>query len=465
MSQHGNISIVGGSGRARRHSSVRSVRFTQSNDEIEVEDHQLEPIPSYEGRSETLDVDYMDYELDRKAPVVKGNSINECENDDNRVSKRGDAIHKSLKENEVGVRGRSVSNAKSRMISRQNTSFKRSRSKSEPQEPFFFRRISSAPETAMSRPRRGTVSNVKQAVGGAIVGITNAAPTSGVMATAFIQAAEIPLPKEIIRQNSHQGDIELQKATEPDEVKIIATKHFTVLGRHYLKLAFNYITTPMGFLVTVYFCLVIAFGGMLFLILVGAAPAMNHHDGPNGTDTPGKRWIEIDSQVLNALFCITGIGLMPWRTRDLYLVLRGECGHELARIELARIHDWYHPAVCKRWKLNTVIILYMLNSVFQVIMAVCMWVYNRHNRPPWITGACIGLGFCSSGAGGLIAGLEKRRARNLKKIHPEFFEEDPEHEEMGDSVTDSVDSLQVHGKEQGEKLQSEKANLRLDSIK
>ena len=32
--------------------------------------------------------------------------------------------------------------------------------------------------------------------------------------------------------------------------------------------------------------------------------------------------METDSQILNALFCVTGLGLIPWRLRDLYYLLR-----------------------------------------------------------------------------------------------------------------------------------------------
>ncbi len=37
---------------------------------------------------------------------------------------------------------------------------------------------------------------------------------------------------------------------------------------------------------------------------------------------PRRKWIEWDSQVLNALFCVTGFGLIPWRFRDLYYLLQ-----------------------------------------------------------------------------------------------------------------------------------------------
>jgi hypothetical protein len=42
----------------------------------------------------------------------------------------------------------------------------------------------------------------------------------------------------------------------------------------------------------------------------------------NDINSPRRIWIEIDSQILNALFCVTGFGLAPWRFRDLYYLLR-----------------------------------------------------------------------------------------------------------------------------------------------
>lgn len=54
---------------------------------------------------------------------------------------------------------------------------------------------------------------------------------------------------------------------------------------------------------------------MLFLLLCNASPAMCV---PTCNDlySPRRVWIEIDSQILNALFCVTGFGLIPWRFRD-----------------------------------------------------------------------------------------------------------------------------------------------------
>ena len=88
--------------------------------------------------------------------------------------------------------------------------------------------------------------------------------------------------------------------------------------------------TPFGFLITIYCLNVVAWGGMLFLLLCGAAPEMCWAPVGNGEyvrdcnhiDSPRRIWLEYDSQILNALFCVTGFGLLPWRARDLYFLLR-----------------------------------------------------------------------------------------------------------------------------------------------
>ncbi|TKX23497.1 hypothetical protein C1H76_4567 [Elsinoe australis] len=93
--------------------------------------------------------------------------------------------------------------------------------------------------------------------------------------------------------------------------------------------------TPFGFLVTLYGLNVVAWGGMLFLILLNAAPAMcsqnspqNNFDGCNDINSPRRIWVEITSQILNALFCVTGFGLIPWRFRDLYFLMRWRLANE-----------------------------------------------------------------------------------------------------------------------------------------
>jgi hypothetical protein len=97
-----------------------------------------------------------------------------------------------------------------------------------------------------------------------------------------------------------------------------------------LKAFGKWATTWFGFVVTIYCLNVVAWGGMLFLLLCGAAPEMCWAPVGNGeyvrncnhVDSPRRKWIEWDSQILNGLFCVTGFGLLPWRARDMYFLLR-----------------------------------------------------------------------------------------------------------------------------------------------
>ena len=104
--------------------------------------------------------------------------------------------------------------------------------------------------------------------------------------------------------------------------------------------------TPFGFLVTVYCLNVVAWGGMLFLLLCGAAPEMCWAPIGNGEyvrncnhiDSPRRIWLEIDSQILNGLFCVTGFGLLPWRARDMYFLLRWRLCSERKHGQMKKLH-------------------------------------------------------------------------------------------------------------------------------
>lgn len=94
----------------------------------------------------------------------------------------------------------------------------------------------------------------------------------------------------------------------------------------FLKFTF---TTWVGALVTFYAVQVIGWGGMIFLLLCGGGDSrMCFLERPPGSGhivkdcsskhTSKSLWIEIDAQVLTALFCVTAFGLIPWRARDLW---------------------------------------------------------------------------------------------------------------------------------------------------
>lgn len=138
---------------------------------------------------------------------------------------------------------------------------------------------------------------------------------------------------------------------------------------------------------------------MLFFLLLKAAPAMNH---PSADDdnSPRKKWLEIDSQILNALFCVTAFGLAPWRFRDMYRFIRARFFGD--KIALAKLSDqnkaWFRPAgldtddkpttftgqiapPTAMWKLGFSISMMVLNTFLQVVLCYFMWAYNRINRP------------------------------------------------------------------------------------
>ena len=129
----------------------------------------------------------------------------------------------------------------------------------------------------------------------------------------------------------------------------------TVIG---LKGFWKWFLTPLGFFVTIYALNVVAWGGMLFLLLCNASPAMCHPTC-NDINSPRRKWIEIDSQILTGLFCVTGFGLIPWRFRDLYWLLVYRIGlrgrnHQKRMIGLRRLagihRGWFRLQGSQRWR-------------------------------------------------------------------------------------------------------------------
>ena len=222
----------------------------------------------------------------------------------------------------------------------------------------------------------------------------------------------------------------------------------------------RFVTTPSGFLITLYGLNVVAWGGMLFLVLLKAAPAMCHPSCDDLT-SPRKKWIEIDSQILNALFCVTGLGLIPWRFRDLYYLLKWRLGNQVDALRiLAGIHrGWFrlsgsdrllvnpgvngpggidevdNPALpipaskapdipltgfrappTRPWKLDFVIWMYVWNTFFQIILCGFMWALNRFNRPGWSTGTFVALACIVAAAAGVMIFVEGKRIKKIEGV-------------------------------------------------
>ncbi|KAH7070993.1 hypothetical protein FB567DRAFT_213068 [Paraphoma chrysanthemicola] len=205
---------------------------------------------------------------------------------------------------------------------------------------------------------------------------------------------------------------------------------------HALRAFWKFFLTPSGFLITIYFLNIVAWGAMLFFLLLKAAPAMNH---PSADDdySPRKIWLEIDSQILNALFCVTAFGLAPWRFRDLYWMIKVRHFHDKPAMRRLTQQNkaWFRPAPeyedaedektsttftgerappTALWKLVFVVDMMVLNTAFQVVLCYYMWAYNRFDRPTWATGTFIALGCGVSALAGLMSWWEGRKVKKIE---------------------------------------------------
>ena len=230
-----------------------------------------------------------------------------------------------------------------------------------------------------------------------------------------------------------------------------------------LKAFVKFTFTPMGFLIVLYGLNVVAWGGMLFLLLCNASPAMCWLE--NGTfncddiNSPRRIWVEIDSQILNALFCVTGFGLAPWRVRDLwfwgvwrlkkdYHGLRRLAGFYPAWIRLPGSDQLpikgerptedtgsNNPALpspvrktpsppltgarappTKLWKIDYFVWMFVWNTLFQICLSAFMWRLNRIDRPSWSTGLFVGLAMVVAICGGVCQLRETQRIKKIEGI-------------------------------------------------
>nr|XP_001395687.2 hypothetical protein ANI_1_1966104 [Aspergillus niger CBS 513.88] len=193
--------------------------------------------------------------------------------------------------------------------------------------------------------------------------------------------------------------------------------------------AWRFLCTPTGLFIALYGLNVIAWGAMLFFLLLNV-----------GSMSKEKKevWIEIDSQILNGLFCLTSWGLAPWRIRDTYWLLewrlRTGVRSRQSIEKLAKRHaNWFRLQTfdsdeltfqttltgkvappTSEWKMDFVIINLLLNTLFQVGMAAFMWCYDRHNRPSYGVGLFIGLGCFSSLLAGVMSWWEGRKVKRIE---------------------------------------------------
>lgn len=235
-------------------------------------------------------------------------------------------------------------------------------------------------------------------------------------------------------------------------------KEASVIG---LKAAWKFTITPVGFLVVVYGLNVVAWGGMLFLLLCNASPAMCKPTC-NDINSPRRIWIEIDSQILNSLFCVTGFGTIPWRFRDLYYLMQYRIQKkEIGLRRLAGINrGWFRlpgsqelpvefgpeqaengtldvpestlafplkkqsnapltgirAPPTKMWKLDFVIWTMVWNTFLQAVLSGFMWGLNRYDRPSWSTGLFVALACIVAACGGIMAFIEGKHVNAIEGV-------------------------------------------------
>ncbi|KAF7930748.1 hypothetical protein BELL_0023g00060 [Botrytis elliptica] len=231
----------------------------------------------------------------------------------------------------------------------------------------------------------------------------------------------------------------------------------------FFKAFWKFFITPVGFLVTVYGLNVVAWGGMLFLLLCNASPAMCKPTC-NDINSPRRIWIEIDSQILNALFCVTGFGTIPWRFRDLYYLLQYRIAkNEMGLRRLAGINrSWFRLAgspslspeigpsqldaldsdtplpqsslafplskspdapltgvrapATAMWKLDFVVWTMVWNTFLQAVLSGFMWGLNRYDRPSWSTGLFVALACMVAAAGGIMSFVEAKKVKAIEGV-------------------------------------------------
>ena len=256
-------------------------------------------------------------------------------------------------------------------------------------------------------------------------------------------------------------------------------KHTTMEALSIGFIAFcKYFITPLGFIIVIYCLNIVAWGGMLFLLLVGGGKQFMCYPrdkAPGFKDcndlySPRRIWLEIDSQILNALFCVTGLGLIPWRFRDLYYLLQYRVLHKTSALRrLGGIHNgWFRlpgsenlsllekshlhtrdddvldnvnlslplplskapeaPLTGIRapptaiWKLDYVIWAMVMNTFLQCVLCGFMWGYNRFDRPSWATGTFIALACIVAALGGVMTFQEAKKVKAVEGIPPEVNE-------------------------------------------
>jgi hypothetical protein len=145
-------------------------------------------------------------------------------------------------------------------------------------------------------------------------------------------------------------------------------------------------------------------GNMILFITIGVANKTMPDENTR------KMWIEIGLQVINGLIFIMIVGQTPWRIRDLYHFYR-----EKHRPALLQRHKYTKNLI---W-LQLILWSLILNSIFQLPVAICMWSMDMYKRPTWLVNVFGGLSLVSGVFAGLAQFIFGRIAKKKEKKEQE----------------------------------------------
>lgn len=128
----------------------------------------------------------------------------------------------------------------------------------------------------------------------------------------FVPLQPIPAYKDKYDDESSEDESEAAEEHDLDKHlrKLLVRQKRKAKLKAALKGLWVYLKTPMGVITAIYGFCVVFWGAAIVLFLLGWIPT-------SSKDTQDK-WVEISSQVVNGLFTVTGVGLIPWRAMDTY---------------------------------------------------------------------------------------------------------------------------------------------------
>lgn len=261
-------------------------------------------------------------------------------------------------------------------------------------------------------------------------------------------------PERISRLNLAEG-----AQTEPENELDMHIENVLSKRDHFKRVmmgVWSFVKTPLGFVTAIYGFAVVFWGAAIVFFL---AKFINFHNA----EKQGF-WVEVSSQVENALFTATGVGFIPFRVVDTYRICniwyfkRKTCRLRKERSlpplldeddlpdpvydpnyvqvltdreqrdlhyhqrQFMRSQTWYRPhgtATHRAFPINIALMICFFvdgNSVFQIILCGTMWGLNRFDRPPWSTGSLIPASFLCGIVAAILIWQGGKKTKRVERV-------------------------------------------------